>query len=85
MSDAVGAPGAGREGVVAREVSRIYGRQRALGRTTIQLAGHEAVAPTMVGVWIGQAAQRRLSAEMFRKAFIFGMLGIGLHMARSLL
>jgi uncharacterized membrane protein YfcA len=49
------------------------------------LASVGAVAPTMAGVWLGQAARRRLSAETFRKAFIFGMLGIGLHLARGLL
>jgi uncharacterized membrane protein YfcA len=44
-----------------------------------------AIAPTMVGVWLGQHARRRLSAETFRKAFIFGMFAVGLHMARGLL
>ena len=49
------------------------------------VAGVAAVAPTMVGVWLGQHARRRLSAETFRKIFISGMLAIGLHLARSLL
>ena len=44
-----------------------------------------AIAPTMVGVWLGQHARRRLSAETFRKAFVFGMFAVGLHMARGLL
>jgi uncharacterized membrane protein YfcA len=44
-----------------------------------------AIAPTMAGVWLGQHARRRLSAETFRKAFIFGMFAVGLHMARGLL
>ena len=52
---------------------------------TNSIAGVAAVAPTMVGVWLGQHARRRLSAETFRKIFIFGMLAIGLHLARSLL
>jgi len=52
---------------------------------TNSVAGVAAVAPTMVGVWLGQHARRRLSAETFRKIFIFGMLAIGLHLARSLL
>jgi uncharacterized membrane protein YfcA len=52
---------------------------------TNSVAGVAAVAPTMVGVWIGQHARRRLSAETFRKAFIFGMFGVGLHLARALL
>jgi len=49
------------------------------------IAGVAAVAPTMVGVWLGQHARRRLSPETFRKAFIFGMFGVGLHLARALL
>ena len=44
-----------------------------------------AIAPTMVGVWLGQHARRRLSPETFRKAFIFGMFAVGLHMATALL
>ena len=49
------------------------------------IAGIAAVAPTMVGVWLGQHARRRLSAETFRKIFIFGMMAVGLHLARALL
>jgi hypothetical protein len=49
------------------------------------VAGIAAVAPTMVGVWIGQHARRRLSPETFRRIFIFGMLGVGLQLARALL
>ena len=52
---------------------------------TNSIAGVAAVAPTMVGVWLGQHARRRLSAETFRRVFIFGMLGVGLHLARALL
>lgn len=44
-----------------------------------------AIAPTMFGVWLGQIARRRLSAETFRKAFIFGMFAVGLHLGRALL
>jgi uncharacterized membrane protein YfcA len=44
-----------------------------------------AIAPTMAGVWLGQHARRRLSPETFRKAFIFGMFAVGLHMASALL
>ena len=47
--------------------------------------GVGAIAPTMVGVWLGQRARRRLSPETFRKIFIFGMLGVGLHLATGLL
>ena len=52
---------------------------------TTSVAGIAAVAPTMVGVWIGQHARRRLSPETFRRIFIFGMLGVGLQLARALL
>jgi hypothetical protein len=52
---------------------------------TNSVAGVAAVAPTMVGVWLGQKARRRLTPETFRRIFIFGMLGVGLHMARALL
>jgi uncharacterized membrane protein YfcA len=52
---------------------------------TTSVAGIAAVAPTMVGVWLGQHARRRLSAETFRRIFIFGMLGVGLQLARGLL
>jgi uncharacterized protein len=52
---------------------------------TTSVAGIAAVAPTMVGVWLGQHARRRLSAETFRRIFIFGMLGVGLQLARALL
>jgi uncharacterized membrane protein YfcA len=52
---------------------------------TNSIAGVAAVAPTMVGVWLGQKARRRLSPETFRRIFIFGMLGVGLHLARALL
>ena len=52
---------------------------------TTSVAGIAAIAPTMVGVWLGQHARRRLSAETFRKIFIFGMMAVGLHLARALL
>ncbi|MGE5150999.1 MAG: sulfite exporter TauE/SafE family protein [Rhodospirillaceae bacterium] len=52
---------------------------------TNSVAGVVAVAPTMVGVWLGQHARRRLSPQTFRRAFIFGMFGVGLHLARALL
>ena len=44
-----------------------------------------AIAPTMLGVWLGQRARRRLSPETLRKIFIFGMLGIGVHLGSGLL
>jgi len=52
---------------------------------TTGVAGIAAIAPTMAGVWLGQHARRRLSAETFRRIFIFGMLGVGLQLARALL
>jgi uncharacterized membrane protein YfcA len=44
-----------------------------------------AVAPTFLGVWLGQKARAAVSAETFRLVFLLGLLGIGLHMARALL
>jgi uncharacterized membrane protein YfcA len=52
---------------------------------TNSIAGVAAVAPTMAGVWLGQHARRRLSPETFRRIFIFGMMAVGLHLARALL
>jgi uncharacterized membrane protein YfcA len=49
------------------------------------LAAIAAIAPTMIGVWLGQKARRRLSPETFRRIFILGMLLVGLHLARALL
>jgi uncharacterized protein len=49
------------------------------------VAGVAAIAPTMLGVWLGQKARQRLSPETFRRFFIFGMLGVGLHLATGLL
>lgn len=44
-----------------------------------------ALVPTFLGVWLGQRIRRRISPEMFRKVFLYGMLALGLHMARGLL
>lgn len=44
-----------------------------------------ALAPTFLGVWIGQKLRRRTSPELFRKIFLFGLLALGLQMARGLL
>src|SRR5215467_3371465 len=44
-----------------------------------------AVGPTFAGVWIGQKARSAVSAETFRRIFLLGMFGVGLHMARGLL
>jgi uncharacterized membrane protein YfcA len=49
------------------------------------VGGIGAVAPTMLGVWLGQKARRRLSPETFRRIFILGMLGVGVRLATSLL
>ncbi len=47
--------------------------------------GVAALAPTFLGVWLGQKLRHRFSPEAFRKAFLYGMLALGLHMTRSLL
>lgn len=52
---------------------------------TNSLSSFAAIAPTMVGVWLGQKARRRLPPETFRKIFIFGMLAVGVHLGRGLL
>jgi uncharacterized membrane protein YfcA len=49
------------------------------------IGGVAALAPTMLGVWLGQKGRHALSAETFRRIFLAGMLGIGLHMAWRLL
>lgn len=48
-------------------------------------SGIAALAPTMIGVWLGQKGREAASPETFRKIFIFGMLALGLNMARALL
>lgn len=59
-------------------------RQGAFDATNV-IGGFAAVVPTSVGVWLGQKSRDALSPEMFRRVFLVGLLGIGLHMARSLL
>ncbi len=49
------------------------------------IGGVAAVVPTSIGVWLGQKSRSALSPEMFRRVFLLGLLGIGLHMARGLL
>jgi len=54
--------------------------------TPVSLAGGiGAIAPTFLGVWIGQRARQAVSAETFRRAFLIGMFVVGLQLARSLL
>lgn len=52
---------------------------------TNSLGSLAAIAPTMAGVWLGQRARRRLSPQTFRKIFLLGMLGVGLHLGSGLL
>lgn len=47
--------------------------------------GIAAIVPTFIGVWIGQRARHAVSPETFRRAFLFGMLAVGLQMASRLL
>lgn len=53
--------------------------------TANTIGGVAAIVPTFLGVWIGQKARHAASPETFRKIFLFGMLALGLHMARGLL
>jgi uncharacterized protein len=48
-------------------------------------SGIAALVPTMIGVWLGQKSREAVSPETFRRIFIFGMLALGLNMARALL
>ena len=49
------------------------------------LAGFGAIAPTFLGVWLGQKARHAVSPETFRRIFLIGMFVVGLQMASSLL
>ena len=49
------------------------------------IGGFVAVVPTSIGIWIGQKSRNAMSPEMFRRIFLVGLLGIGLHMSRGLL
>jgi len=53
--------------------------------TANTIGGVAAIVPTFAGVWIGQKVRHAASPETFRKIFLFGMLALGLHMARGLL
>lgn len=59
-------------------------RQGAFDATNT-IGGLAAVVPTSIGVWLGQKSREALSPEMFRRIFLVGLLGIGLHMSRGLL
>jgi uncharacterized membrane protein YfcA len=47
--------------------------------------GIAANVPVFIGIWLGQKMRHAASPETFRKIFLFGMLAIGLHMARGFL
>jgi uncharacterized membrane protein YfcA len=53
--------------------------------TANMIGGAAALAPTFLGVWIGQKLRHAASPETFRKIFLAGMLALGLHMALGLL
>jgi hypothetical protein len=53
--------------------------------TANTIGGLAAIVPTSIGVWLGQKSRDALSPEMFRRVFLVGLLGLGLHMARGLL
>lgn len=59
--------------------------QQSIFDTANTIGGVAAIAPTFLGVWIGQKVRHAASPETFRKIFLFGMLALGLHMARGLL
>ncbi len=59
-------------------------RQGAFDATNT-IGGVLAIVPTSLGVWLGQKSRNALSPEMFRRVFLLGLLGLGLHMARGLL
>jgi hypothetical protein len=40
-----------------------------------------ALVPALLGMFVGQALRKRLSAETFRKAFFFGLIGLGAYLA----
>lgn len=44
-----------------------------------------AIAPTFLGVWLGQKARHAVSPETFRRIFLIGMFVVGLQMAARLL
>jgi hypothetical protein len=49
------------------------------------LGGIAAIAPTFLGIWVGQKARHAVSPETFRRIFLIGLFLVGLQMARSLL
>lgn len=53
--------------------------------TTNAVGGLAANVPAFIGIWLGQKARHAASPETFRRIFLAGMLGIGVHMARGLL
>jgi uncharacterized membrane protein YfcA len=54
--------------------------------TPVNLAGGiGAIAPTFLGVWLGQKARQAVSPETFRRIFLIGMFVVGLQMATALL
>jgi uncharacterized membrane protein YfcA len=54
--------------------------------TPVNLAGGiGAMAPTFLGVWLGQKARQAVSPETFRRIFLAGMFLVGLQMATGLL
>lgn len=42
-----------------------------------------ALAPALLGMWLGQRLRRRASPRLFRLCFFLGMLGLGAHLAIS--
>ena len=54
----------------------------ATGGFGLQVAGDSliALAPALIGMWIGQSIRRLVSPVIFRRCFFLGVLALGLHL-----
>jgi uncharacterized membrane protein YfcA len=42
-----------------------------------------ALIPALLGMWLGQLLRQRISAQLFKRLFLFGVAGLGLHLMIS--
>jgi len=42
-----------------------------------------ALIPALLGMWLGQVLRQRISAQLFKRLFLFGVAGLGLHLMIS--